>query len=97
MFHDVFFYNDQCGINFSEFFRILMVVDVAIVCLECIMSNFSPASVLMSRILLWPSNTGILSKECISKISVIGQKRFYSTESSFHPKGVKFFGLLQGV
>ena len=40
--------------------------------------------------------TGILSKECISKISVIGQKRFYYPESSFHPKGVKFFGVLQG-
>ena len=39
---------------------------------------------------------GILSKECISKISVIGQKRFYYPESSFHPKGVKFFGVLQG-
>ena len=41
--------------------------------------------------------TGILSKECISKISLIGQKRFYSTESSFHPKGVKIFGLLEEV
>ena len=40
---------------------------------------------------------GILSKECISKVSVIGQKRFYFTESSLHPKCVKFFGLLQGV
>ena len=41
--------------------------------------------------------TGILSKEFISKISVIGQKRFYYPESSFHHKGVKFFGVLQGV
>ena len=40
--------------------------------------------------------TGILSKEFISKISVIGQKRFYYPESSFHHKGVKFFGVLQG-
>ena len=40
---------------------------------------------------------GIFSKECISKLSVIGQKRFYSIESSLHPKGVKFFGLLQGI
>ena len=72
-----------------------MVVDVAIVCLKCIMSKFFTS---FFSYVVNPSlalcNTGILSKECISKISVIGQKRFYSTESSFHPKGVKFFGLL---